>query len=314
MHRLHAKLSWLELQAFPHTATGEWLDRHGEQRGVVRKEAAHATGKLTFSRYLPLSFDVVIPAGTVCAVSGDEPIEYETTEDVTLVAGELNAEVPARAVVGGSGGNASAGRINTITTPISSVNYVTNRSAFTGGRNAETDEAYRVRVIAAYKNNSNGTNCAYYRELALSCEGVSAATAVPTINGAGTVGVYVWGEGGAPNEALIAKLKNKFAEEREIGVDVAVSAAEVKTVNVTMRCKLRDGADFDTAAAKIRAAVEMYFAGLTVGSGVYLAEIERVALNAAPIVKLEFASAARDTAPSQAVIPQLGTLTLEELE
>ena len=61
LHRLGASLDWLERQAFPQTATGAQLDLHGAQRGVARRAASHATGTVSFSRYLPLSFDLVVP-------------------------------------------------------------------------------------------------------------------------------------------------------------------------------------------------------------------------------------------------------------
>ena len=78
LYRLQAGMDWLWRQAFPQTATGEQLDRHGAQRGLARREASHAQGVLTFSRYLALDFDLVIPAGTLCAAPGEEAVEYET--------------------------------------------------------------------------------------------------------------------------------------------------------------------------------------------------------------------------------------------
>lgn len=314
IYRLQAKLAWVERQALPHTATGEWLDRHGKMRGVNRKQAERAVGVLTFSRYLPLSFDVVIPKGTVCALPGDEPTEYETTEEVTLAAGELNVDVPAAAVLGGEEGNAAAGTINTMTTPPAGMNYVTNRAAFTGGRAAEGDEEYRAGVLSAYANTSNGTNAAYYREIALETDGVTAAGVVPRENGTGTVGVYIWGDGGAPDEKIIEKVRERMEKLREIGVDVSVQAAARKSVNVGVRCKVSDGADFDRAAESIKTAVGAYFAGLSVGSAVHLAGLSRVVLNAAPIDRLEFSAATRDVAATQGVIPVLGEVTVEELE
>ena len=101
LHRLGASLDWLERQAFPQTATGAQLDLHGAQRGVARRAASHATGTVSFSRYLPLSFDLVVPQGTVCATSGEPVVEYETTQDAVLEAGDLTVNVPVRAVVAG---------------------------------------------------------------------------------------------------------------------------------------------------------------------------------------------------------------------
>ena len=61
LHRLGASLDWLERQAFPQTATGAQLELHGAQRGILRKPAVKAEGTVSFSRYLPLSFDLAIP-------------------------------------------------------------------------------------------------------------------------------------------------------------------------------------------------------------------------------------------------------------
>ncbi len=86
LYRLETSMEWLERQAFPQTATGAQLDLHGALRGVPRKPAEKAKGVVSFSRYLPISFDLVVPKGTVCATSGEPVVEYETTEEVILKA------------------------------------------------------------------------------------------------------------------------------------------------------------------------------------------------------------------------------------
>lgn len=309
--RLMAEVEWLRKQAFPQTATGQWLDAHGEARGVARKDAQKATGTLRFTRYIPLSFDMVIPAGTVCCTSGSSPLEYETIQDGVLKAGEVNVDIPARALLGGPESNVSAGRVNTMLSASVGANYVTNTTAFSGGRGAEGDEEYRARVLSAYRYLPNGSNAAYYRDVAMNCPGVGSAGAVPKINGANTVGVYLWGEGSAPTSEVISSVKKELDSLREIGVTVTVQAATAQTVNVTCRVKLKDGADFDSASAAVKEAVTAYFAGLSVGSPVYLTELERLALNAAPIIQLEFPSTLRDVSASQSVIPVLGTVNVE---
>ena len=140
LHRLGASLDWLERQAFPQTATGAQLDLHGAQRGVARRAASHATGTVSFSRYLPLSFDLVVPQGTVCATSGEPVVEYETTQDAVLEAGDLTVNVPVRAVVAGAAGNAAAGYVTTLVSAPTGINYASNQEAITGGRDPEEDD------------------------------------------------------------------------------------------------------------------------------------------------------------------------------
>lgn len=312
VYRLEKKLDWIRQQAFLQTATGEQLDSHGALRGVARRGAAHATGTITFSRYLPLSFDLVIPAGTVCATSGSSPLEYETLEQAILSAGSLNVAVPTQAVQSGAAGNVASGRINTLSSSLTGINTVTNKTPFSGGREQESDGEYRSRVLLAYQNLPNGTNAAYYRDIALSCPGVGSAGVVPKKDGANTVGVYIWGEAGAPDTATISRLKAEYDRLREVGVTVSVQAAAQSAVNVGLRMKLPDGMDFGHGKELAESAIAAYFAGLSVGSPVYLAEIERAVLNAVPAVKLAFFSSMRDVNGAANTLLTLGTVTLEE--
>ena len=312
LYRLQTELSWLERQAFPQTAAGEWLDRHGEMRGVTRKAATHAKGEITFSRYLPLSFDLVIPKGTRCASTGSAPIEYETTEEAVLTAGNLSLTIPCQAVLSGPDGNIAAGYVNTLLTALTGINYVGNRVPFTGGREQETDEEYRGRVLSAYANIPNGTNAAYYRDVALSCEGVGSVGVIPRKDGNGTVGVYIWGEGEAPAQAVLNRVKEECEQRREMGVTVSVQAAAAKKIDVGVRIKLPDGGGMERAREDIQKAMTAYFAGLTVGSPVYLAALERVILNACPATKISFFVTMRDYSGAQDTVPVLGTVTVEE--
>ena len=144
LYRLETSLDWLERQAFPQTASGEQLDLHGAQRGVTRGEAEKATGVVSFSRYLPLSLDLVVPKGTVCATSGEPVVEYQTTEDAVLVSGQLTVDIPVEAVVAGASGNAAAGYVTTLVNAPVGINYAANETAITGGKDPEDDDASRA--------------------------------------------------------------------------------------------------------------------------------------------------------------------------
>ena len=71
------------------------------------------------------------------------------------------------------------------------IETVTNREKFTGGCDAETDDELRKRIRDTYINTSNGTNAAYYEQLALTVDGVAKASAIGKARGVGTVNVYV---------------------------------------------------------------------------------------------------------------------------
>ena len=79
VYSCYGYLDWIKRQMFAQTATGEQLDLHANQRGLARKAAAPAYGSHTFSMEEALWYDVDIPVGTVCAVSGQHALRYETT-------------------------------------------------------------------------------------------------------------------------------------------------------------------------------------------------------------------------------------------
>ena len=164
-------LDWLKRQVFPQTAQGIQLDYHAQQRGIQRKSAVRSQGTLEFSREAALLYDVTIPEGTVCAVSQEEGLRFVTTRKGILKAGDFSVSVPAASEEGGAQANAAAETIKVLVTPPPGVTAVTNRDAFTGGADGESDEELRERVLESCRNIPNGTNSAFYREFALQYSG-----------------------------------------------------------------------------------------------------------------------------------------------
>lgn len=311
LYRLSQQQEWLRRQAFPQTATGDWLDRHGEARGVFRSGGSKAQGTLRFSRYLPLSFDYSIPKGTLCCSSGDGAVQVETLQEAVIQAGALSVDVPAQAVESGSGGNLASGTVTTLLDALTGVNFLTNPQPFTGGSDAEGDELYRARILKAYAMVPTGSNAAWYRDAALSYDGITAAQAVPRANGAGTVALYLWGEGAEPSAGLLARVEEELSAQKDIGVTLTVAAASSTAVNVYARVKYADGADTDSAQERLQQSLNLYFAGKEVGEGVPLAEISRVILDTLPVIRLEYPSSMRDVSGTDGVILVPGSLTLE---
>ncbi len=313
LYRFGARLEWLERQAFPQTADGERLDMHGAQRGVARRGSRKAQGVLAFSRYIPISFDLVIPKGTLCASSGEEAVEYETTEEGILAAGEVTVSVPAQAVAGGKKGNAAAGCVNTLVTEVNGVNYVTNTAAFAGGQEPEDDGSYRTRVMEASSLLGHLGSAAWYEALALEREGITMAQAVPREAGPGTVSVYVWGEGAAPDEQALAALAETLDLEREAGVTVTVKTAQSKKVSVMGSIQVKPGAVFSQARDRAAGALKDWFSQRKIGDAVYLGDLNRVILDADPAVsKVTFNNVTTGLAAAAGVLPLLGGSIISE--
>lgn len=257
-------LETVRAASFPQTASGEALELHALERGLTRKPAVRAKGVLTFSRETPLSYDAEIPKGTVCAASAGAA-EFETTAPAVLAAGTLEVSAPARSVAGGKAFNAAAGAVDTLVTPPAGIEGVTNGAAFSGGADAESDDALRTRLLKSCSVLPNGTNAAAYRTAAQQVPGVGSVNVVPRANGAGTVAVYLYGDGAPVTEAVVEAVQAALEAMREINVDVTVAAAEPVPRLVTAYVTPKPGVAFEEAKALCTAAVEAYFASLTVG-------------------------------------------------
>jgi len=154
------------------SASGEELTQKAREYGVHRNEATRATGVVTFQRDSAATADYVIQQGTIVETVTEDPIQYETTETVTLSSGTTEVDATVRAVEGGSGGNVAVGAIQSMPSKPTGVDTVTNpipvgdsnESDTEGdplirGTDREGDESLRQRVLdtdAAKEGPSDG--------------------------------------------------------------------------------------------------------------------------------------------------------------
>jgi hypothetical protein len=108
-----------------------------------------ATGAVLFGRPTAAVYDIVIPAGTVCAALADDGsfILFTTDDPVTLAEGQTSVYAYATAQAAGAAANVITGAITAIRTPIVGIATVTNDSPFTGGTDQESDADLRERAL-----------------------------------------------------------------------------------------------------------------------------------------------------------------------
>ena len=309
---LGIQADWVLDQSFPQTARGQYLDYHGQMRGLNRVAAEKAVGTIRFSVTMSPVSDLVIPADTVCMT--EQETRFRTTEEVVLAAGALEAEAPAEALEGGSGGNAAPGAIRILTACPLAITGCTNPAAFSGGRNAEDDESFRERILESYQRLPNGANAAWYEQTAMNYGGVAAARAVGRARGIGTVDVYVATELGVPDGDLLAGLQAELQKKREIAVDVQVKAPEVQTVDVAVAVAAKEGTAFDEVKAAVEQCVTAFFTGRLLGCPVRLAELGSRIYGLECVENYSFSAPAADVVGRNTVLPVLGTLVVTEME
>ena len=311
LQSLLMQADWVLDQSFPQTAQGTYLDYHAETRGITRAAAEKAVGTLRFAAADKVTATCPIEKGAVCMTA--EGVRFETTEDAAIAVGSQWADVPAQAVEAGVGGNVIAGTVTMLSAMPVGVVQCTNPTAFSGGCDAESDEALRGRVLASYQRLPNGANAAYYEQEAMRYPGVAAAKAVGRARGIGTVNVVIATHAGVPDAALLAAVETDLQKKREIAVDVKVLAPTVETVAVTAALKAAPGYTFAEVKAGAQSALEELFTGELLGKSVTTARLLTLLCGVEGVENVHLTAPAADVAVGSTELPMLGTVTISEL-
>ena len=311
LQSLLMQADWVLDQSFPQTAQGMYLDYHAETRGITRAAAEKAAGTLRFAAADKVTAACPIEKGTVCMTA--EGVRFETTEDAAIAVGSQWADVSAQAAEAGAGGNVIAGTVTLLSAMPVGVVQCTNPAAFSGGCDAESDEALRGRVLASYQRLPNGANAAYYEQEAMRYPGVAAAKAVGRARGIGTVNVVIATHAGVPDAALLAAVEMDLQKKREIAVDVKVLAPTVETVAVTAALKAAPGYTFAEVKAGAQSALEALFTGELLGKSVTTARLLTLLCGVEGVENVHLTAPAADVAVGSTELPMLGTVTISEL-
>lgn len=310
LESLYAYCDWTMNQSFPQTATGEYLDYHGELRGMERKAGESATGSIRFTPESGRTQAVTISAGTVCTTAG--LVRFVTTADCVISATATYGDASARAESVGEAGNVVAGSITSMPSPPSWILSCTNLAAFEGGSEEENDDTFRTRILDSYARLPNGANAAFYQERALAVDGVVGATVIPRVDGVGTVGVAIAPESGLPSDDLIAVVQADLEEVREIAVTVSVVCPTIVTCNFSITLYPKTTTTFDLASTAVRTAITGYFSGERLGSSILLAEIGNLIYSTGLVTNYHITTPSSDVEMELDELPTLGTITLTE--
>ena len=277
--KLQTNLEWWKRQMFAVSASGECLDKLASQRGIERKKAMKSTGEITFNISQPCSHDIVIPKGCVVATADLVPIRFVTTEDEEISAGNTLVSVYAEAEQAGSNGNIG---LSCAVVPVSvptEIETVTNREKFTGGCDAETDDELRKRIRDTYINTSNGTNAAYYEQLALTVDGV-------------------------------AKVQSLLEKQRELNVDVIVSNAQRTACNMSVVAYAEDGYSSGEVKELLKNAFAEYVNSIPIGGTFRLSELGARLIDTGCITNYNWNTDMQDVTVAKSQCFTVGTVTI----
>lgn len=136
---------------YPDTATGLSLDNVATITNVTRLAATYSQGSITITG----ASGTVIPSTFQVSVVGNAASVFQVTSGGTIPGGGT-LTLPVQATSTGPV-SAPAGTLTNIVTPVSGVTSTTNAADVVVGRNAETDDALRLRRIEALNRPGTAT-------------------------------------------------------------------------------------------------------------------------------------------------------------
>jgi uncharacterized phage protein gp47/JayE len=323
---LYAYAAEMLKQGFLDTAMGFWLDRKAKEYGLTRKAAVKAEGVVVYSRKLPKNTNIPIPQDSIVTTPKDQAgreYRYFTTQAAVLQAGQTSVEVPVIAEAAGSAYNVGPGSITKMKTFINGIDAVTNPSDWltTVGVDEESDAALRQRCFLAWEELSQGGTSAAYVSWAVSVPGVKSAFVDDTLpRGEGTVDVYIMGEAGLPDPALVQAVQEVVDQNRPITADALVLAPEPVVIDLAASVTPRAGYDPVAMDTEIRRRLAVFFGDiddpslpfipLGVGKDVMISQLLAVVMGVPGVYSVDGSAPPGNIiiAPNQ--MPELGTITL----
>jgi len=232
-HLLFGFLKYIEKQAFPDTATGEYLRQWAAIWGVTPLDA-------TFAEFICDVTGVastVIPVNTVYRRTDGK--EYTTLEEVTLTgSGDQITLVASEA---GKDSEVEIGDAINILSPIAGLDSTaTVDSIVTEPEDAESDTSLQARLVDRIQNPPSGGAANDYLQWARAVPGITRAWVGPQALGPGTVVVYVVSDDEDPITPSPAKIQEVFdyiEERRPVTANVSVVAPILLELDLTIQLK-----------------------------------------------------------------------------
>lgn len=262
LYQLYQFLAQLFVMIFPSLSQTDWLDMHGQQVNVCRKQCTKAKGKIIFRG--EQQGNIRIPAGRILKTKPDGNgaiYRYVTTEDIVLPGGQSEILVPAESEEYGHVANAGPGMISELATNVPGIHSIESGQDWLDEEGADTehDSDLQARYELAWKGIS-GVNAAAYEKWALETSGVIAVKIRDRHpRGQGTVDVVVRGPEGVPTEKLLSNVKDRVDRDRPMNDNVLVKGPRPVPLYIDAELVLTGGsmdAIIAEAEARLRALFE----------------------------------------------------------
>lgn len=252
------------------TATGQALDNFGLYLNLPRSMGQPARAQFTITNTISSNEDIIIPEGTL--IRTDEQAGpftvYAVAEEVTVHAGTTTATVIAECQ---DIGYTRALQPDSIRYIIGFEEFtVTQEEAGTNGKNIESDDDYRIRLLTWLANSEKGTYDCINNYL-LNYEGISSFSMYPMYNGIGTLKIVA-----DTTQNLLATIRDDVYQKCMKVSDhppLVVLPTIVQCPDLTFSVKLNNKLDMplDEMMALIDAQITIFITGGTSRLGIPVA-------------------------------------------
>ncbi len=325
-------LQWLIVQVLATTrlatSTGSDCDSFGADFGFSRLPAVAAVGTVTFSRFTP-GIAAFIPVGSVVSTASNiaqfivvpDPTNsafdaVTNGYDVANGLASVNARVVAEAA--GTSGNVIAGAITMLSSAISGIDTVSNAVGLTGGADAESDAAFRVRFENYLSSLSKATNLA----ISAAISGIQQGLTYSINENIDQTGnrqpghfvVTIDDGSGNPPSTLLTTVQLAVDAIRPIGSTFAVQGPIVCPADISVTLVTESGTAHAAAVAAVAAAFETYISALTIGATLSYTRLAQLAYSASSsvinLVGLTLNNSSSDLVPPQFGVVRSGTVAV----
>lgn len=233
-------------------ASGRALDLIGSLYGLERRKlsdlaaTSQASGAFYFYLTSPYGSDITIPAGTRVYSSANgfvgRQFSFETTQDVTIPAGQLYAYAGIKPKFADSAYTAGIGTLTShdFVAPVGATVLCKNVKPIAPQIGYELDEDFRTRIIKSIRVSSSGTAEAV-RFKALSFNGVRDARIINNKFGLGSFKLLIIPENPLYGQQLVRRIVGEIEKVAPVGVTMLVGLPDTLPIDVSMKLILKDG-------------------------------------------------------------------------
>lgn len=261
LHNVYAEIDWSYQQSFITTCLGSKLDEYGVIFGLPRLQSSVSTGIATFTN---TGSSYSLPAGTTLTAGNGNT--YTTNTTTTIAVGSTTVAFTSTGK--GSIQNLLSGTVLSYT---GKPNTVSITGTSTGGRDLETDEEYRARLLIKISapTLSGSLNDIKTQMLASTTPTCSRAWVDNSYPGV-LFCYFLAGGGSIPTSTDITNMQNYLNNLKPVCTAVYVSAPLTNTINFTINIS----PDTTDLRSKVNNAItNAFLTHADIGKALYLSQI-----------------------------------------